>query len=413
MRESQGVLDPKEKAAVFRHAVDRFPALVPVGAAGFDDLTFLDHQRARRWYGRPVEGVRSFSSTGTSGYPKPIAWTAEEDDWYVGEKRELFAPWLDGCTRAFISLAVGHNASSARTVMEDLGLEAHDAGLSALEHQCAAITAFAPHVLYCSPSILANLIAALERRGQRPTSVRRIITNGEVLFGSARARAQRFFGIGQADLMDTYGSTEVGTIAHSCGACGGFHFLGGLYPEAAPAEVAPAEDQTGGWPDRVVLAVSSVKRTSFPVVRFVTYDVVRGLCRSVCGGARRFTFDRILGRCDDVVNYGELFSTYDLGDLIGSRLPGARWLVFNPRNDLTVVIEGTEPDGFWEELRRRFPLHIRMSDLGLLDPPKVRFVGDFDAFVARTGVPTPRRGKAASGVRRLAPQPWWFEEPAR
>ena len=407
------MLDPKEKAAVFRHARDRFPALVPVGAADFDDLAFLDHQRARAWYGRPVEGARSFSSTGTSGYPKPITWTAEEDEWYVGDKRELFAPWLDGCTRAFISLAVGHNASSARKVMEDLGLEAHDAGLSPLEDQCAAITAFAPQVLYCSPSILANLIAGLEQRGQRPSSVRRIITNGEVLFGSARARAQRFFGIGQADLMDTYGSTEIGTIAHSCGVCGGFHFLGGLYPEAAPAEVADPGGQAGRRPDTVVLAVSSVKRTSFPVVRFVTYDLVRGLRRSVCGGAQRFTFDRILGRCDDVLNYGELFSAYDLGDLIGSRLPGARWLVFNPNNDLTIVIEGVEPDGFREELRSRFPLHSRMSDLGLLDPPRIRFVDDFDTFVERTGLPTPRRGKAASGVRRLMPQPSWFQEPAR
>jgi hypothetical protein len=407
------VLDAREKATVFRHACDRFPALVPVGAAGFDDLAFLDHQRARPWYGRLVEGSRSFSSTGTSGYPKSIAWTAAEDDWYVGDKRELFAPWLDGCARAFISLAVGHNASTARTVMEDLGLEAHDAGLSALDRQCAVIIAFAPEVLYCSPSILANLIAGLERRGQRPTSVRRIITNGEVLFGSARARAQRFFGIGQADLIDTYGSTEIGTIAHSCGSCGGFHFMGGLHPEAAPAKVADAEDRLGGWSDTVVLAVSSVKRTSFPVVRFVTYDVVRGLRRSVCGGARRFTFDRVLGRCDDVLNYGELFSAYDLGDLLGSRLPGARWLAFNPRNDLTIVIEGTEPDGFREELRSRFPLHSRMNDLGLLDPPTIRFVGDFDAFVARAGLPTPRRGKAASGVRRLVPDPSWFEEPAR
>jgi phenylacetate-CoA ligase len=407
------VLDPKEKAAVFRYACDRFPALVPVGAAGLDDLAFLDHERARRWYGRPVEGARSFSSTGTSGCPKPIAWTAAEDDWYVGEKRELFAPWLDGCTRAFISLAVGHNASSARKVMEELGLEAHDAGLSALNHQCAVITAFAPQVLYCSPSILANLIAGLERRGQRPTSVRRIITNGEVLFGSARARAQHFFGIGQADLMDTYGSTEIGTIAHSCGACGGFHFMSGLYPEAAPAEVADTGGQAGRRPDTVVLAVSSIKRTSFPVVRFVTYDVVQGLRRSVCGGAQRFTFDRVLGRCDDVLNYGELFSAYDLGDLIESRLPSARWLAFNPRNDLTIVIEGTEPDGFREELRSRFPLHSRMNDLGLLGPPTIRFVGDFDAFVARAGLPPPHRGKAASGVRRLAPEPSWFGEPAR
>src|SRR4029453_10167986 len=191
-----------EKAAVFRHARDRFPALVPVGATGFDDLALLDHERACPWYNRPVQGSRSFSSTGTSGYPKPIAWTPEEDHWYVGEKQELFVPWLDGWVRAFISLAVGHNASTARKVLENLGLEVHDAGLSALEHQCAVITAVAPEVLYCSPSILATLIPGPGRRRQRPTSVRGIITNGEVLFGSARAHAQRFFGIGPADLMD-------------------------------------------------------------------------------------------------------------------------------------------------------------------------------------------------------------------
>jgi hypothetical protein len=401
-----------EKAVVFRHARDRFPRLLPVGATGFDDLAFLDHQHARPWYGRPVEGSRSFSSTGTSGYPKPIAWTPEEDAWYVGDKQELFADWLNGCRRAFISLAVGHNASTAGTVLEHLGLEVRDAGLSRLDDQCAVITAFAPEVLYCSPSILANLIAGLERRGQRSGSVRRIITNGEVLFGSARAHAQRFFGIGQADLMDTYGSTEIGTIAHSCGSCGGFHFMDGLYPEAAPAAAASSQAQIGGAPDAVVLAVSSVKRTSFPVVRFITYDVVRGLRRSVCGGARRFTCDRIVGRCDDVLNYGELFSTYDLGDLIDRRLPGARWFIFNPRNDLTIVIEGREPAGFREELRSRYPLHSRMNDLGLLDPPRIRFVGDFDAFVARAGLPT-ARGKAARRVQRLDPQPSWFQERAR
>jgi hypothetical protein len=142
--EAAGLLEPGERDAVFRHACAWFPTLVPSGAAGFDDLAFLDHERARPWYGRIIEGARSFSSTGTTGYPKRIAWTAEEDAWYVGEKQDLFAPWLTGCTRAFISLAVGHNAGSAKDVLKNLGLEVHDAGLSALDEQCAAITSFIP-----------------------------------------------------------------------------------------------------------------------------------------------------------------------------------------------------------------------------------------------------------------------------
>ena len=93
------VLDGVEKDIVARHARRRFPELVPAGSAGFDDLPFLDRQRARRWYGRPVDGAREFSSTGTSGQPKPVPWTSEEDGWYVAEKQDLLGPWLRGCSR--------------------------------------------------------------------------------------------------------------------------------------------------------------------------------------------------------------------------------------------------------------------------------------------------------------------------
>jgi fumarate---(S)-2,3-diaminopropanoate ligase len=327
----------------------------------------------------------------------------------VAEKGDLFGPWLEGCSRGFVSLGVGHNAGSAAMVFERLGLETFDAGLSALEGQCAAIMSFAPDVLYCSPSILASLISGLEVRGVRPMSVRRIITNGELLLPSARARAQGYFGIGRADVIDTYGSTEIGTIACTCPMCGAYHFMNGLYPEPAPAEVAGAG--SAGWgSEAVVLAVSSTKRTSFPVVRLVTYDVVRGLRRSVCDGVQRFTFDCVLGRCDDVVNYGELLSLFDLADLVGRWLPGARWLVFNPSDSLTIVIEGREPAGFREEVWGRYPVHARMAELGLLPAPQIRFVEDFDAFFARSGLPGSRPGKDVRRVHRLCPQPSWVAE---
>jgi phenylacetate-coenzyme A ligase PaaK-like adenylate-forming protein len=402
------VLDGVEKSLVFQHASRLFRDLVPAGSSCFDDLPFLDKEHAAPWYGQLPEGAREFSTTGTSGQPKSVPWTPDEDNWYVQEKQDLFEPWLRGCSRAFVSLGAGHNAGSAAAVLRGLGLTVYDAGLSPLDDQCAAIAASAPEVLYCSPSILANLMAGLRRRGKRPASVQRVITNGEVLLPSARADAQVFFGLAAADLMDTYGTTEVGTIAHTCPVCATYHLLDGLYPEPAPA--VPAEAVAGRPADPIVLSLSSVKRTSFPVIRFVTYDLVRGLRRSRCGGVARFSFDRIVGRTDDIITYGELLSPYGLADLISRWLPTARWFVFNPHNDLTIVVEGDEPAGFRDELWRRYPLHGRMVGLGLLDPPVIRFVRDFDRFVERTGLPQAGRGKAALQVLRVAPQLSWLDE---
>ncbi len=389
-------LTPHEKALVYGHARRWFPELVGAATA-FDALPVLDHETSRPWFGRPVDEARYFSSSGTSGEPKRIPWLPSEDAWYVGQKQELFGPWLGGCRRGFISLAVGHNAGSAHLVFEHLGLDVHDAGLSDVTEQCAAVLSFEPDVLYCSPSILIGIVDAMERTGQRPTSVRRVITNGEVLYPAIRARFQRFFGLAADAVMDTYGSTEVGTLAFSCPRCSDYHFLDGLYPEAVlPARLPPDVRPPGAGHD--VLAISSLKRTSVPIVRFLTYDVLAGLRRTVCGTSERFSFQRVVGRCDDVVNYGELFSVYELADLIGGALPGARWYVFSPCNDLSVVIEGAEPDGFREELARRYPLHAKLIDLGLVPAPVLRFVERFDEFMERAGLVVGARRK---DVRRI------------
>lgn len=126
-------LSPVEDDQVLNHARAQFPALVPDGVRTLADLPFLDQARARPWYGRQPEQARVFHSTGTSGFPKPIGWTAAEDDWYVAEKRELMQDWLTGCERAFVSVAVGHNADSVRILLTGLDMEVYDAGLSALD----------------------------------------------------------------------------------------------------------------------------------------------------------------------------------------------------------------------------------------------------------------------------------------
>ena len=72
--------------------------------------------------------------------------------------------------------------------------------------------------------------------------------------------------------------------------------------------------------------------------------------------------------------------------------------MFSPCNDLSVVIEGVEPAGFREELARRYPLHAKLVDLGLVPPPVLRFVERFDEFMERAGLVVGARRK---DVRRI------------
>ncbi len=211
--------------------------------------------------------------------------------------------------------------------------------------------------------------------------------------------------------MDTYGSTEVGTIAATCTACGLMHFLDGIYPEAVPPGALEGQpdlaNRFGG--DRCVLAVSSIKRTSFPVIRLVTYDVVQGLCRVTCDGRERWSIGRVVGRCDEVLNYGELFSAHDLDDLLGSA-GVVRWLAFNPDNALIVIGEGSRPQSFTRDFAARFPLHQQLIDLGLIPPPAIHFLSvDYDRFLTRAGLPTTVSGKAGRRVHHTFDAAWMEE----
>ncbi len=405
---ARAALTPVEGDQVLDHARAHFPDLVPDGVIDLAELPFLDLARARPWYGRQPAQARVFYSTGTSGFPKPVGWTAAEDEWYVSEKRELLRDWLTGCERGFVSVAVGHNADSVRILLTSLGMAVYDAGLSALDLQIERVVGLDPHVLYCSPTILWRLVAQLRQVGAELPSVRRVITNGEVLSEAARSAIQQQFGLPPEAVMDTYGSTEVGTNAATCTDCGLLHFLDGIYPEAVPPGALDGQPDLAGGPgdDRCVLAVSSIKRTSFPVIRLVTYDVVQGLRRVTCGGRERWSIERVVGRCDEVLNYGELFSAHDLGDVLAPA-GVARWLAFNPDNALIVVVEGPRPAGFTRDFALQFPLHQQLIDLALIPPPAIHFLSvDYDRFLARAGLPTTVSGKAGPRVHRTFDAAW-------
>lgn len=96
-----------------------------------------------------------------------------------------------------------------------------DSLLPPQEH-IAAINRKRPAFLMTYPSVLRNICIAVETGGLRVHQPKVIMVVGEVLDESLRSRVKRIF---HAELMDVYGSTEVGFIAAACPARAGLHLL--------------------------------------------------------------------------------------------------------------------------------------------------------------------------------------------
>jgi len=135
-----------------------------------------------------------------------------------------------------------------------------DSLLSPQEH-IAAINRKRPTFLMTYPSVLRNICLAVESNGSPLHQPALILVVGEVLDESLRSRVKRVFG---AELMDVYGSTEVGFIAAACPARAGLHLLAWkvlveLLDEEG-REVSPG--QTG----RVV--VTDLFNRATPIIRY-------------------------------------------------------------------------------------------------------------------------------------------------
>lgn len=386
-----------ERRAVEEHARATLGPAFGLPALPFADLPLMDRRRMLPFYNLPPRaGQRSFSSTGTSGNPKKINWSDAEDEWYIADKGAVIVPFLETCRRVFISLGVGHGAGSSTRVFEGTGIDCRRVGVGDVGGHLDELRGFGPDALYCSPSLLTGLLTRARGAGRPIAGVRRVVLNGEVVHRAMIDLFCRDLGITPADILDTYGTTEAGTIACSCARCGRYHFMPGIVPEAVPAaavaDCLPVAEE--------VLVLSSLKRTSFPLLRFVTYDLVRGLGRTVCRGVEGFSYERIIGRADDVLNYGELFPAADLIDLIKRHHPGRDWLIFNYHNDIDIVIAGEPVAAFTAGIGDLYPVIGEMVAKGMLAPWRVHYRSGLADLRAREGLTAPGAKEGQRIVKR-------------
>ncbi|MFP5282248.1 MAG: phenylacetate--CoA ligase family protein, partial [Actinomycetes bacterium] len=199
-----------------------------------------------------------------------------------------------------------------------LGVVPPDEALDSLVDEATLMSA--------SPSYLAELVNAAQRRGLGPTDfrLRRIDAGGEVLSTSLRRAAEEVFG---ARVNDSFGMTEV--IPVTASTCSQGHLHHDLNTGAVELlDMTTGEPAAPGALSTVVITPYYPYRECMPVLRYDTRDVVRALPDAplTCEIAGLPGTGPILGKADQLLWLGpaEVLSPRDLVEAVES-LPARPW----------------------------------------------------------------------------------------
>lgn len=290
-----------------------------------DDSLLAEHYYTRE---RPdLPGAISYLTSGTaSGLRKKILYSQQDHEQYLGHRRALFEHFMrdiaPGAT-AVADLGTGHAAASAKQVFSDMGFLACDIDFTrpASEH-LAELNRLKPDVFYTMPMILDQLLSL----GDVGFSPQKIVVVGDIATENWRRHVASSFGISFEDILDVFGSIEIGAIAYYCAATGLYHFHDHILPEVvAPQDLT--DNASGGsrasGEGTGVLLLTSLAREYFPALRFVTNDIVSGLRLIEWNGRLVYALERIEGRFGGDIKHGERISQYDLTAAVNQVFPGA------------------------------------------------------------------------------------------
>lgn len=279
-------------------------------------------------------------TSGTStGRRKAILYSEEDDKHYMDIKTNLFGKLIagSGCTRALADMGTGHAANTALSIFERLGLDNSAIPFELpIEQHIERLQAFKPDLLYTMPSILDHIVYAAE--DPREFGIRKIILVGEIATLRWQRNIARLFGLEPCDIIDTYGSIEIGTIAYYSHELGRYILVDGIVAEGIRTEEL-AEGLKPLGKDESILVLTSTVRKMLPAIRFVTYDVVRDFRPVMIDGTLKQSFGSIVKRVGRELKHGEKISLYDIEQVVYRHIEDASIRVKVRNNALTVYIK--------------------------------------------------------------------------
>lgn len=296
------------------------------------------------YYAHPLIGKYDvYQTSGTStGVRKKIFYSSEDDQNYVKLRANLYNEFIPkgSMKSAFSDMGTGHAANTAREVFESMGLTFDCVSFDApIEQHIEGLNKFKPDIFYTMPSILDNIVA--NSKNPKEYGIKKIILVGEIASKQWINQIAKTFEIEEKDILDTYGSIEIGTMATYNHDKGCYVIQEDLFAEGVKTEELPDNMET--LPENEsVLVLTSFVRSAFPAVRFVTNDVVRNLRTEVINGKPRQVFDCVVKRVGKEIKHGEKISLYDIENAVYKYLSKAEIRVEVSNNRLLVKIFSDE-----------------------------------------------------------------------
>ncbi|MEK3883475.1 AMP-binding protein [Paenibacillus sp. PL2-23] len=324
----------------------------------------------KHYYSQPPRheaGLSVYRTSGTStGTRKSIYYSEEDEGRYMAAKRSSYAAWLGvnhGIRRAMADLGTGHAASTALAIFESMGCLGEAIPFTApIQEHVVRLAAFQPQLLYTMPSILEAIAEAAPH--PRELGIRKLILVGELASPEWQSRIAARFGLQPGDVLDTYGSIEAGAIAAYDHGLGRYVLAEGMIGESLPAELV--DDQLEPLSlDEGVLVITSTQRSLFPVIRYVTYDVVRDFRTIERDGRLLYTFRGITKRIGREFKHGEKISLYDIEEAVYRHATDVSLRVGMADNKLTLYLAGEHLDET-KLLAIRSEVENSIDDIGLM-----------------------------------------------
>ncbi len=289
---------------------------------------------AATYYGadRPQSrGGRTFATSGTTGLRKSVDWPLHDHARYVEHRAAYFRTIAGpGFVTACADLGTGHAAASALEIFARAGLRGSQLDVSRpIDEHVDLLRSTRPDVLYTMPMILERIVAA-GGPGYVPGM---IVVVGDMAPPEWRDAMAVRLAMHPGQIHDVFGSIEVGAIAYSDGATGGYRFHDHILPEIIPA---PRPDHPGAG----LLVITSLERDGFPAVRYAAGDLVDRVSVSESAGVRTWGYGRHLGRDGNELKHGEMLGLDAIAIAMAATAPGIAWGV--RRRGLEVVIEVDE-----------------------------------------------------------------------